>query len=484
MRETVPPVIHMVNLAALLLVGLILLFAAVIKWRDLGLLLLIGVLIMGYWRFRLHPNVAAGAFGLSIAVLCWVLLCENIVRIDNLFGTQLTKQLILGMRLQAYVDDHLTGPGREYLQPCCGDSMTWHYTPGSTYRETYDCATCNAPYEVVADETGNLNRPMQLWPSHTHIDLFIAGDSVLQGLGVPSVVELLRDQLPMTLWNLSIAGYGPRQKVSSLLTYALPKHPRWLMLEFYARNDITDAIVTDVCEGTQDFRCRYSIPDYTYRLARHPVYHSVIGESADFFDILAYYAAQNLTLATTRSILSTLKMELKRALTARTPAGTPQERPPAGDHPDPGFIASTEQVFIRGEKLLPWVTVGLPLLQRQYDRLAASVAALEQPPTVILLYNPTPYEVYRDLLTDRQPDYDKVAQLQLDAHRAFAQHYGWIFLDLTVPLREALKADKVWLYGRYDASHWSPQGTALVAAVLRKELLKVIGRGDAFLSTR
>jgi hypothetical protein len=482
----VPPVIHVVNLAALLLLGVILLFAAAVRWRDLGLLVLIGVLMAGYWRWRTHPNVAAGALGLSMAVLSWMLLCENIVRIDNLFGSQLTRRLTLGMRLQAYVDAHLTGPGRkEYFQPCCSDPMAWHYIPGSTYRETYDCETCNAPYAVVADETGNLNRPQELWASRTQIDLFVAGDSVLQGLGVPSVVEVLRDQLPVTLWNLSIAGYGPRQKVSALLTYALPKHPRWLVVEFYARNDITDAIVTDVCEDTEDFRCRYSIPDYTYRLAHHPIYGPLVKVSADFFTTLEYYAAQNFTLATTRYILSTLKTQLKRALMDGTPpAGAPQERPQARDHREPVFIASAEQASIQRKKLFEWVTVGLPLLQRQYDRLAAGVAALDHPPTVILLYNPTPYELYRDLLTERRPDYEKVAQLQLGAHRAFAQHYGWVLLDLTEPLREMLKANNAWLYGRYDPSHWSPEGTALVAPVLRNELLKVIGKGDAFLSTR
>lgn len=478
MKESVPPVIHMVNLATFLLVGLILLFAAVVRWRDLGLLLLIGVLIMGYWRFRTHPNVAAGALGLSIAVWCWIILGENIVRVDNLFGTQFTRQLTLGLRLQAYVDAHLTGAGRQYTQPCCGDPLSWNYTPGSRHRETYDCATCNAPYEVVVDETGNLNQSVGLWASHPQIDLFIAGDSVLQGLGVPSVADILRAQLPVTLWNLSIAGYGPRQKVSALLAYALPKHPRWLVVEFYARNDITDAIVTDICEDTQNFHCRYSVPDYTYQLARHPVYHPLV-------DASVYYAAQNLTLATTRYVLSTLRAQLKRALTAETPSvDAPQQSPQVPHLRAASFIASPEQVSIRRKKLFEWVTVGLPLLQRQYDRLAAGVAALERPPTVILLYNPSPYELYRDLLTDRHPDYDQVAQLQLDAHRAFAQHYGWVFLDLTVPLREALEANKAWLYGRYDPSHWSPQGTAWVAAVLRRELLKVIGRGDALLSTR
>jgi hypothetical protein len=104
----------------------------------------------------------------------------------------------------------------------------------------------------------------------------------------------------------------------------------------------------------------------------------------------------------------------------------------------------------------------------------AKVARMASKPQVILLYNPTPYELYRDILIDRNADYDRVGEFLRDTQRAFTQKHGWVFLDLTAPLRHELEASKMWLYGRYDLTHWSLQGTILVSSVLRTELLKVI----------
>ena len=132
--------------------------------------------------------------------------------------------------------------GRRAYQECCGDSLTYNLKPGSIYTETYDCDECNQRYEVVADETGYLNRQIGLVKNADRIDLFLAGDSVMQGMGVPGVLEFVKDRIPGTMWNLSMAGYGPRQKVNAAMTYALPKKPRWLILEFFSGNDVTDAI--------------------------------------------------------------------------------------------------------------------------------------------------------------------------------------------------------------------------------------------------
>src|ERR687893_14278 len=137
----VPPIIHVVNLAALLLGGLLLLLTAVDQTYQL-------------------------------ALLGWILLCEHIVLLDNALGTQISTRLSLGLRLQAYVDATLNTPGRLYLEPCCDDPLAWHYRPGSIHRETFDCPACNAPYEVRVDETGYLNRPLGLMLSQPQIDLF------------------------------------------------------------------------------------------------------------------------------------------------------------------------------------------------------------------------------------------------------------------------------------------------------------------------
>jgi hypothetical protein len=103
------------------------------------------------------------------------------------------------------------------------------------------------------------------------------------------------------------------------------------------------------------------------------------------------------------------------------------------------------------------------------------LAELESKPAAILLYNPTPYELYRDIGAPRNPAYDRVAEFQREAQRTFAQEHGWWFVDLTEPLRHAIQANQAWLYGRYDPSHWSSHGTELVATVLGAELIRVMG---------
>jgi hypothetical protein len=475
MRRSVPPIIHLVNLAALLLLSIILLLVGVVSTPNVVLLLPIAVLIWLYWRFRANPKVAATYLGLSMAVLCWILLCENVVAIDNLLGSRITKQLTLGGRLQIYADSKLDTAQRDsYHQPCCDDPLSWHYQPGSTYRHTFDCETCNAPYEVVVDETGYVNQSMGLMASSDQIDMFVAGDSVLQGTGVPSVMEFLRDQLPVTLWNLSIAGYGPRQKISALITYALPKAPKWLVVEFYPRNDVSEAIVADVCKDVEDFRYCFGTIEPAHRIVRHPVYHTMTHASADIFEMFAYYAAQNFTLATTRYAIDSLKRPLKMRFTAGTHRGIMRGSDENNPNRRVGFLVSPRGIKIRKGKLLDWVISGISVVHRDYQALMAKVARMASKPQVILLYNPTPYELYRDILIDRNADYDRVGEFLRDTQRAFTQKHGWVFLDLTAPLRHELEASKMWLYGRYDLTHWSLQGTILVSSVLRTELLKVI----------
>jgi hypothetical protein len=322
---------------------------------------------------------------------------------------------------------------------------------------------------VVVDETGYLNRAPGLWASQARIDLFVAGDSVLQGLGVPSVVEQLRDQLPGTLWNLSNAGYGPRQKISALLAYALPKHPKWLVVEFYANNDVSDEIQNAVCADTRNFHCYFGIPETRHRLVHHPVYRHLITNTDDLFETFAYATAQNFTLATTHYLLDTLKGSLKQAVLAdHGPA--PGAHTPVPAVPLPLLPVPPGGIQYRPGYRIAWTAVGLALTHTTYERLAATLAPLAEKPTVILLYNPAPYELYRDLFRAADPEADQVVALQQAAQRTFAAAHGWRFVDLTAPLRAALHANPIWLYGRYDRSHWSPQVTALVASVLRTSL--------------
>jgi hypothetical protein len=104
---------------------------------------------------------------------------------------------------------------------------------------------------------------------------------------------------------------------------------------------------------------------------------------------------------------------------------------------------------------------------------------MTRPPRVILLYNPAPYEVYRGLGVEPEPRWDEASAFQREVLEAFAQQHGWRYLDLTEPSRRAVQAHQAWLYGQHDRSHWSPQGTTIMAEVLRRELSSIISAGAA-----
>jgi hypothetical protein len=466
--QRLPPILHLVNVVALLLGGLILLLTAVARAYQLVVLLPVLVLLIVYWPLRTNPQVVAGYFGLSMVIFSWILICEKIVTIDNVFETQISGSLRLDFRLLSYVDTTLHTKARRYLEPCCNDPSTWHYQPGSRYRTTFDCATCNEPYEVQVDETGYLNRQLGLIQSHPQIDLFLAGDSVLQGMGVPSVLERLRGQIPLRMWNLSIQAYGPRQKISALMTYALPKQPRWLIVEFYAGNDLSEAIRDDVCESMHDFRCRYNEIEVRQRLVRHPVYRTIFDVKAapsNIFSTFADVATHNFTLATTRYVINALKAAIKASFTTKVALASPghEEEKVSG-------IAFR----VRQGQWLAYLKAGMALTLQSYERLVAKLEGMEHRPMVILLYNPTPYEVNRNTWEEPAPQADQTSAFLREELRAFARSHGWRFVDLTEPLRQTVQAGNVWLYGQYDKSHLSPQGTEVVAAVLAAELLKII----------
>jgi hypothetical protein len=476
-RQEIPPIIHVVNVVALLLGGLILLLTAVARAYQLVVLLPVLVLLVLYWRLRTKPQVAAGYFGLSIGLLGWILVCEHIVTIDNVFESQISKSLSLDFRLGSYVDTTLHTKARRYLEPCCNDPLTWHYQPGSLYRTTFDCATCNEPYEVRVDETGYLNRHLGLMQSHQQIDLFVAGDSVLQGMGVPSVIEALQAQLPVRMWNLSIQAYGPRQKISALIAYALPKQPRWLIVEFLAGNDLHEAIRDDVCESMGDFRCRYNLREVRQRLAQHPIYPTIFEVSAaptDMFATFADVTTHNLTLATTRYLIDALKDAIK---TTYREHAAPAASPPVGERVT-GF-----EFKVRQGQWHTYLQAGMALTQNTYERLVTQMERMEHPPTVILLYHPTPYEVYREIWQNPDSKADQTSAWLRETLSNFAQAHGWRFWDLTEPLRQEVQARHVWLYGEYDRSHLSPHGTAVVAAVMAAELENIIAPGEISIGT-
>ena len=467
--------IDVVNLSALLTLGIILLLTSIARVYQFVILLPILALIILYLIFHKNKNIIAYFFSLSLIMILWVIICENVVYIDNLLGTHIITQLSLSWRLQHFID---TSRRREsILQQCCNDSLSYNRKAGWIARSSYDCAICNPQYEVVVDDTGYLNRKSSPLKSNDQIDLFLAGDSVTQGVGGPSVLEYVKEQVPINMWNLSTGGYGPRQKINALITYALPKRPKWIVLEFYSGNDVSDAIADEICESINDYRCRFSVPEIRWQLLKHSVYKIMLYTSPYIFELFNYLSANNLTLAVTKHIVDSIKNTVKRKLTARSKQDSPltefsRSKYNFTDVSRPGHSI----LGIRDERLVDWARAGISVTHKHYEHLVAILAGIEYKPTIILLYNPSAYEIYRDLLVDRNSEDDKISEFQIEAQKSFAERQGWTFIDLTTPLRNQLQEDKIWIYGRYDGTHWSPEGTVLVAAVLTTELLK--GMGD------
>jgi hypothetical protein len=349
--------------------------------------------------------------------------------------------------------------------------LTYNLKPGSIYKQTYDCTDCNKRYEVVVDETGYLNRQAGLLKEKARIDLFLAGDSVMQGIGGPGVLEFVKERIPVTMWNVSIAGYGARQKVNALMTHALPMKPRWLIVEFFSGNDVTDAIETEVCCATGDFRGVMNKDRVGRRLSSNPLYAPMISRPDDRFDLFEDYVEESLTLAATRYYIDRLKSLLRSGVAE---AGHLEGHSRRQSHEV--SVPATTSYPLRPGQHLPWTQAGMAETHNQYRRLIAKINQLQTKPVVILLYNPAGYELYRDILADRQPEYDQVSEFQIEAQKAFAGANGWRFIDLTAPLRTKIEKSKFWIYGRYDSTHWSPKGTALVAETMAEELAKVMAQ--------
>jgi hypothetical protein len=447
------------------------------------MLVLIGV----YWVFQINPTVSTLYLCLSTSLVLWIVICENIVSIDNLLGSHVTRELRLGMQLQAYAQTYLKQQD-QILQTCCGDPLSFHYRPGTLYQRTYDCGQFTGQYKVVVDPTGYLNRRPDLIADGKQVDVFVAGDSVLQGFGVPGVVEFLNESLPIKMWNLSVSNSGPMQKVNALISYALPQRPKWILIDFLAANDIYEAIIHEAC-GSTDFRCLFAETERRRRVAGHPMFSAMVDESKDR-DIFADYAENNFTLAVTRYLMGKVKGKVKAAMNGSVDGnpcnnnrpeaterdGSQAKRLSVSEHPitAPGY--SYGEVHLKQGKEFEWQEAGLRLTYKAYDHLAAEMVKTPQSPAVILLYNPSAYEIYRDVLFDRDREADRVSESQRQALSDYAGEQGWKFLDLTATLHDEVARSGFWLYGANDWVHWSPQGTLVVASVLARELVNVFGK--------
>jgi hypothetical protein len=196
------------------------------------------------------------------------------------------------------------------------------------------------------------------------------------------------------------------------------------------------------------------------------------------------YVERDFTLAVTAYLVSNFKGTVVKALnrtqTSTAVAGegkgtnlnSEQEtRLPLKKITFPGYA----DFNVYREREWDWLRAGMQLTHNQYDRLAKDMGRMDDPPAVILMYNPSAYEIYRDVMVDRDEQADRISEFQRKELNDYAIKNRWTFLDLTPSLNAEVAQSGVWLYGKSDTIHWSARGGGLVASVLARELKKLPG---------
>ena len=116
--------------------------------------------------------------------------------------------------------------------------------------------------------------------------MFLAGASVMEGVGMPGVVEELNATLPVSVFSLSTGSYSPRQKADALRIFGIPKHPKWLVAEFHGGTDASAIIEDDICRAlVRNYECRSDFPFIASALSRDARYAS-LGAFIAFYTVL------------------------------------------------------------------------------------------------------------------------------------------------------------------------------------------------------
>jgi hypothetical protein len=397
---------------------------------------------------RLFPLVA-----LAPCIVMFFVVGENLVTLDRLTGLDISRRLTLSSRLSEVVEAQL--PRDEWFETFGHDSRLYRRVPGSLHRSAYEAGP---RYEATVDQYGFLNEMSAAAAAVP--DVVIAGDSVIQGVGMPGVAGQLGEKTGLVIYSVSTGGYGPLAKSEALRAFGLTRRPRVAVLEFYAGNDATDAIEDEACAAVGgSFRCRFIATEAAEALRRDPVVggYGRFGHPDWFMRSVTALRADRLSLAFGTEIL-----QRARRITASRAHRT---------HLDP--------ITFEGEALsLPgfsrfdvspghhraWVARGLALATRSFDRAREASAGVE----FVVMYNPSAYEIFRDVLPSaiRLPHVDEISTLQRDAIGAYAASRGLRYCDLTSPFREHVSNGARGLFGKRDGTHWSPSGTSIAASVL------------------
>jgi hypothetical protein len=232
------------------------------------------VLVAGIWWtfFRAAPRwpgVLALSFGVVLCAGAFVVGAENLLSLEALLKFRVSHKLHVSDRLAAYLDARAVYRP-DVFEAYGPDPLFYRRKPGSRHLGFVD-GDPKAVYETTADEIGYLNRDRGFYADGRPITAFVAGDSVIQGVGMPSVTDVMRERFALSVFNVATGGYGPADRVEALKLFAIPRRPKWVVLDFFSGNDISDAIETDVCRWLRrNHRCRFAHLVVRRGLGRHP----------------------------------------------------------------------------------------------------------------------------------------------------------------------------------------------------------------------
>jgi len=421
--------------------------------------LLTAIVGMSLVLYRFWSNRRGLLLSIPIAVsaICFALFAQSLPMIQRLSGIDLVNSLDLSNRLVDKLREDRSVTTRRWEQ-FGTDLQFYRLEPLSEYRERANYEKRGPELVEIADENGFLSG-RDYFSQRTAIDVFLAGDSVLQGVGTPGIVYKLRQTLPATLYSVSTSGYGPRQKVGALKQFALSKHPRLLVIEFYSGNDATDAIEDDACRTTgEDYRCRLNTTAANRALAHDPTLRE-FGDFGDFgvaIEAVRGIRTNSLALAFATRIAHQVRTRIAGMFEKRQQIGLADEA-----LSEPGFV----HFKIRDDHRQEWVRLGLSLATKSYSELLARDEAPDA--KILIVYNPTSYEIYRQILAPTQidPIADEIATTQSTTLREWARTHGAEFCNLTQAFRERVSNGARGLFSSNDGTHWSTRGTDIAASV-------------------
>jgi hypothetical protein len=443
----------------------------------IGLSGLWGTYLVLCWR---RPAALLLPVSLAVGLAVFALVAEHLLLLERLLGFRISNKLDLSPRLVAQAMRHPQAMRPiDYVvsysfEQYGTDPLFYRYTPGSRYRHQYDYPNVGEIYETIVDDIGFLNADRNYYTRHDRIEVFLTGDSVLQGIGVPGVIEELKTLVPYTIYSLATAGYSPRQRVQALREFALPKQPRWLVIEFYAGNDASEVIEDELCERLQrDYHCRFDTTAMARGFSQDSEYASMadFGDWSPLMEGLRTIRSDSLTLALGTGIARKVRHTVA-AFAGKQNVGYGFGRSLNGEAIVlPGL---THYPIFPGRHL-DWIKKGLDLTLQTYESLRIAVGP--RGARMVLLYNPTSYEIYREVLPDEQLDplADEISHVQRQTLEQYANDKGLAFCDLTEGFRTKVREGVRGLFGHYDGTHWSPKGTR-VAAGLIVDCLAHLGR--------